>query len=262
MNDFAVAQVAKAVGKTAEAEAFLKQSLNAYNLFNPETKFFWAKDADGKWMDGFTPTLDNPSWSGPYYEGTPWQYAGYVLHDIQGLIDRHGGARKFVAFLDGFFDGDFYNPGNEPDLFSPWLYTYAGRPDKSSARVQALLARSSHAGRNGLPGNDDAGTLSAWSVFAAMGFFPNAGQDVYLLNTPLFSKVTVELQGGKAFTLVSKNLSDKNKYIRSAILNGKPWNKAWFRHGDIVAGAELILEMGSIPSAWGRTELPPSDPSR
>lgn len=259
MNDFAVAQVARAVGQTADAEKFTKQSLSGFNLFNPETKFFWAKDRQGKWLDGFDPQLSRRSWVGPFYEGTPWQYACYVNHDIQGLINRHGGKDKFLASLDRFFDGNYYNPGNEPDLLCPWLYTYVGRPDRNVDRVRTLLAKEYRPSRSGWPGNDDAGTMSAWYVFGAMGFFPNAGQDVYLMSSPLFSRITLRLGNGKAFDITARNLSPANRYIQSATLNGKPWDKGWFRHQDIAQGAKLVLEMGPSPSGWGtKAEPPPS----
>jgi predicted alpha-1,2-mannosidase len=259
MNDFAAAQIARAVGETNDAENFTRRSLSGFSLFNPKTKFFWARNRQGIWLDGFDPDLQRRSWQGPYYEGTPWQYAFYVNHDIQGLINRRGGNEPFVAALDQLFDGNHYNPGNEPDLLSPWLYTYAGRPDKNVDRVHALLAKYYHAARTGWPGNDDAGTMSAWYVFGAMGFFPNTGQDVYLLASPIFSQVTMHLGGGKAFQITANNLSEDNKYVQSATLNGKPWEKGWFRHQDIIDGADLVLEMGPAPSDWGtKAEPPPS----
>jgi predicted alpha-1,2-mannosidase len=256
-NDFSVAQIARSVGQNDDAERFTRQSQNAFHLFNPETKFFWAKDASGRWIDGFDAAKRMDSGSGPFYEGSAWHYATYVPHDMEGLIQRHGGARNFEAFLDRLFDTDQYLAGNEPDLLTPWLYTYVNRPAKNGDRVRAILARFYHAARNGLPGNDDVGAMSSWYIFGAMGFYPNVGQDVYLIGSPLFPKTVMELGNGKTFTLRAKGVSEQNRYIQSATLNGKPWNKGWFQHRDIAPGAILHLEMGPKPSDWGTAGPPP-----
>ena len=258
-DDFCIALAARKLGNNEDYEKFKNQSLCAFNLYSPKIKFFWAKNEAGQWLEGFGPGLYNYSGRGPYYEGTPWQYSFSVPQDVQGLINRLGGVEKLVERLDNFFDGDFYSQGNEPDLLAPWLYTYAGRPDKNVDRVRAILNKNYKPIRSGLPGNDDAGTMSAWYVFGAMGFYPNAGQDVYLMSSPLFSKVIIVLGGGKKFVITANHLSPENKYIQSATLNGKPWDQAWFRHADIVDGAEMVLEMGNKPSGWGtKRPFPPS----
>jgi putative alpha-1,2-mannosidase len=139
------------------------------------------------------------------------------------------------------------------------LHTYAGRPDKNVDRVRDAISKNYQLARKGLPGNDDAGTMSAWYVFAAMGFYPNAGQDVYLLASPIFPKVTLSLgNSGKSFVIKAVGLSTSNKYIQSATLNGKAWDQAWFRHKDIIDGAELVLTMSDKPSSWGSKTPPPS----
>jgi predicted alpha-1,2-mannosidase len=259
-NDFCVAQAAKYLGKEDDYKKYLKRSLNCYNLFMNDTKFFWAKNPDGTWVKGFSPTFRIEEWwEGPYfYEGLPWHYSTYVPHDIGGLINRHGGNKKFVSFLDEMFDGGFYTQDNQPDIMTPYLYIYAGRPDKTTERVHNILKTDYRNSTNGLPGQDDAGCMSSWYVFSSMGFYPNAGQDIYFLSSPIFSKVEMNLGNGKIFKIIAKNLSDKNIYIQSAELNGKDWTKAWFQHKDIVNGAELILTMGSTPSNWGTKDPPPS----
>jgi predicted alpha-1,2-mannosidase len=259
VNDFGVASVAQALGKTADAQAFRERALRGWNLWHPELKFFWARDAAGKWVDGFKPTLDLHSYQGPYYEGTPWQYRFAMRHDVQGLIDRLGGKDAFLTELDRYFDGGFHNQSNQPTLLTPWLHGYAGRPDMNVDRVRAAMAANYRDGRRGLPGNDDAGTMSAWYVFAAMGFYPNTGQDVYLLASPTFSRISLALgDSGRRLVIRAPGLSAENRYVQSATLNGRPWRQAWFRHGDIAAGAELVLQMGPKPSDWGRDLPPPS----
>ena len=277
-NDFAVATVARLLGKKEDAERFTKQSLNGWQLWNPETKFFWGKDANGQWMpgywkgrdyinSGFDPAAHPAPWRPPFYEGSAWHYAFSMQHDVAGLIARHGGEAALFAFLERYFDeqlpgakrAGYHDQGNEPVFLNPWLYTYLGRPDKNVDRVRAIMERSYGIGRKGLPGNDDAGAMSSWYVFAALGFFPVAGQDVYLLASPVFTKSTVQLAGGKQLVIQATNLTADNRYVQSAILNGKPWNKAWFQHGDISDGAVLVLDMGPKPSQWGTTApRPPS----
>lgn len=258
-NDFCIAQVAKALGENVDYEFFLNRSYNSMNLFNESDKFFWAKDTLGEWMSGFTPTFRLPDyWNGPYfYEGTPWAYSTYFPHDMRHLIKKHKGNAAFVEFLDELFDGEHYELGNEPSFLTPYLYHYAGRPDKSNERVRMLLA-DFKTGRLGLPGQDDSGAMSSWFLLGSMGFFPVAGQDVYLIGSPLFSKSTLQLENEKQFVIRSVDVSKDNKYIRSATLNGKPWNQSWFRHEDIKEGGELVLYMSATPTEWGWNVPPPS----
>lgn len=259
-NDFCVSQVAKYLGKEEDYEKYLQRSLNCYNLFLDDVKFFWAKNPDGSWVKGFSPTFRIEEWwEGPYfYEGLPWHYSTFVPHDVKGLIKKHNGKENFVAFLDEMFDGGYYTQDNQPDIMTPYLYIYAGRPDKTADRVRNILKTDYNISTDGLPGQDDAGCMSSWYVFSSMGFYPNAGQDIYFIGSPLFSEVEMKLSNGKSFKIVAENLSAKNIYIKSAKLNGNDWDKAWFQHKDIIDGAELILTMGSSPSDWGRENPPPS----
>ena len=258
-NDFAVAAVADAVGQKAEAARFRKRSENVWTLFNPDTKFFWGKDKAGNWLPDFDPQPKSTGgWLPIFYEGTAWQYRFSTPHDIQGLVNRLGGANAFVAVLDEYFDNKHHNAGNEPGFLTPWLYDYAGRPDKTADRVRAILAKDYKLTPNGYAGDEDVGAMSSWYVFGALGFYPNAGQDVYLIGSPLFSRTRVQLAGHRTLMIEAKGVSDTNRYIQSATLNNKPWNKAWFRHSDIIGGAKLVLTMGPKPSAWGTKNPPPS----
>ena len=198
-------------------------------------------------------------WGNAFYEGSAWQYRFSVPHDVQGLINRYGGDEAFVATLDEYFDRKLHYQGNEPGFLTPWLYVYAGRPDKVGDRVRAILANEFKLKAAGYPGDEDVGAMSAWYLFGAMGFYPNAGQDVYLIGSPLFAKTTIKLgESGKVFVITAANVSAENTYVQSATLNGKPWDKAWFQHADIMGGAELVLTMGPKPSAWGTQTRPPS----
>ncbi|TAH25521.1 MAG: glycoside hydrolase family 92 protein, partial [Cytophagales bacterium] len=121
-----------------------------------------------------------------------------------------------------------------------------------------IIKQNYNTSRKGVPGNDDSGSMASWYAFHAMGFFPNAGQDVYLISKPTFEKTTINLENGKQFTIVAKKLTDKNIYIQSATLNGKPYTKNWFTHKEILNGGVFEFEMGSKPTSWGSKDLPPS----
>jgi putative alpha-1,2-mannosidase len=151
-----------------------------------------------------------------------------------------------------------YDVGNEPGFLSPYLYIWAGRQDKTAERVREIVAKSYHVGRKGLPGNDDSGAMSSWYAFSVMGIFPNAGQDIYLIGSPAIPKMTLHLAGDKTFVIEAKNVSDVNRYVVSATLNGRPLDRAWLRHEDIVQGGLLVLEMAEKPGRWPTGELPPS----
>jgi putative alpha-1,2-mannosidase len=160
--------------------------------------------------------------------------------------------------LDTFFINDFFQVSNEPGFLTPHLYTYAGIHDKTAHRLHQILNDNYHAGRDGLPGNDDSGAMGAWFVFNSMGFYPNAGQDVYLIGTPLYKEVTIHLPNGKGFQIKAKELNENNFYIESATLNGKSLNRAWLSHEEIENGGILELDMSDTPGKWEIESVPPS----
>lgn len=250
-DDYRVAQAARKLGKMDDYRRFMKQSQNCFNIFNPATGFFWAKTDKGKWIDGFSPLFRMPDyWDGPYfYEGTPFSYSFYVPHDVKKLIAAHGGNTGFTHFLDSLFDGKHFELGNEPGFLTPYLYNYAGRPDKTAMRVRYELSQFLP-GNIGLPGQDDSGAMSAWYVFGAMGFYPCAGQNLYMIGSPIFTHSTLKLEDGKKFEVVAKTASATNKYVQRAWLNGKRLNDPWFTHSAIKDGGTLILDMGPRPSNW------------
>ena len=266
-DDFAISEVARALGKAGDADKYLQRSANWTNLWDPRTRCIRPRYADGSWLENYDCTHeygDNSTewWDVPFYEGRPIQYSTYVPHDVQGLIQRVGGDAAFVKWLDAFFDQKLYTQGNEPDILAPWMYIHAGRPDRTADRVRAILAGEYHEGREGLPGNDDAGTISAWYIWGAMGLYPNAGQPYYYIGSPVFTRVSLDLGGGKKFVIEAPGTSDANRYVQSAELNGKKLDRAWLKHEEIAEGGRLVLRMGAAPSQWGRAERPPSVTSR
>jgi predicted alpha-1,2-mannosidase len=282
-DDYCLATVARGLGRMGEYHRFIKQSGNWQNLWrniedNGATGFIMPKDANGNWVDSircdisngrvtyipYTPTAqDWPIcvcwWCGFFYEANSWEYSLSIPHDVAALIKKSGGADAFKKRLDILFDKGFYNVGNEPSFLSPDLYHWIGRPDLSSERIRQIITKNFNASHSGIPGNDDSGAMSSWLAFHIMGLYPNAGQPYYLINSPFVKKTVIHLENGKDFIIAAQNFSAENKFIRSASLNGKPYNKSWIEHKDISNGGELILEMGASPSnAWGTQILPPS----
>ena len=295
-NDWARALVAAKLGKSEEFVKYGNRASNWENLWKPVesegTKgFIMPRKANGEWDEnyrnpswqyyaefttnriGIIPpdklpdkyrskepfsVLTAGSWSDFFYESHSWEYSLYVPHDVNQLINKSGGRAAFLKRLDTFFSHNYYNISNEPGFLTPCLYIYAGRQDKTVELVHSLLKKYFTEKPDGIPGNDDSGAMSSWYVFHKMGIFPNAGQDIFLITAPHFRTVTISPDGVTKLKIVAENLSAANIYIRSAELNGKPWNKAWFRHSDIRDGGTLKLVMGDKPSGWGSAELPPS----
>jgi hypothetical protein len=171
-----------------------------------------------------------------------------------------GGKNAFVARLDNIFYRQHFDVTNEPGFLLPMLYNWAGRPDHTADVVSSELEKAFTDQRSGIPGNDDSGAMSSWFLFSSLGFYPNAGQDIYLIGTPSFPEADLHLSSGKTLRIVAKGLDAEhlNRYVQAARLNGEPLEQAWFRHAQIVNGGTLELTMGPAPSAWGTQNPPPS----
>jgi len=259
-NDFCIAEIANYAGENELAEKYKNQSLEVYKLFHPEHKMFWAKDSAQQWKPDFSPiSKRKDTWNDPYfYEGGSQIYSTYLPHDMAGLIKRHGGNKEFKNYLDNLFDSGVFSIENEPEFLIPYQYIYAGDYPSTARRVSDILRTNYVQGANGLPGQDDSGSMSAWYVFSAMGFFPVAGQDLYLIGTPLFEETVIQLENKKQFRIIAKNHAIKNIYVSKASLNGKSLDRAWFKHSEINKGGKLVLEMSATPNDWGKTNLPAS----
>jgi predicted alpha-1,2-mannosidase len=268
--------LAELLGKHDDAAMFYKLSQNYKNIFDPSTGFMRAKTADGKWRDPFRPDIEYPD----YVETDAWQASFSVPHDVQGLIDLHGGDAAFIAKLEGLFTAPSYvsgppwpqpdisgmvgqdAQGNEPSNHNPYLFSFAGAAWKTQywVRKVAQLYNNTPAG---IPGNDDCGQLACWFVFAALGFYPvNAATGVYVMGSPIVNRAAIRNPGtGKTFEIIAENNSPENVYIQSAEMNGKEWTRSWLTHEQIVAGGELRLRMGKKPNqdwASARADRPPS----
>ncbi|MGA8116854.1 MAG: GH92 family glycosyl hydrolase [Actinocatenispora sp.] len=255
LGDFCINQVARHFGDTTVADRYLRRSLNWVNLWDNETRLIRPRHSDGGWLSPFDP---DDAGTPHFYEGSAYQYTTFVPHDVRGLILRMGGDGAMVAYLDALFDKGRYNAANEPDMQAPYLYLHAGRPDRAADITRRLLAEQYGTGPDGLPGNDDAGAMSAWYVWTALGLYPNAGHSWYYLSSPLFPDARIRLSGDRSLRIRARGASETNRYVQSVHLNGRPVNGPWIQHADLVRGGTLEFVLGRRPSRWGRSHRPPS----
>ena len=273
-DDWCLAQLAKALGKSDDYDYFMKRSKNYRNVFNPATGFMAPKMANGKWVEPFDPQLSGGVGSRSYYaENNAWTWNFSVQQDIPDLINLLGGNDSFVKRVDALFNeptriskwqfmGQFpdatglngmFVTGNEPSFHIPYLYNYAGQPWKTQRRIREIMDMWFDDRPLGIPGDEDGGGLCSWYVFSAMGFYPvTPGSGEYAIGSPFFKSIKIQLPNGESFTVLAKDCSKKNKYIQSATLNGEELNRPFISHSDIANGGELQLVMGDRPNKnWG-----------
>ena len=267
--DYAIAQIAKGLGKDALYSQYMRQADNWKNLWRADYEqdgvkgFILPKDKEGKWLDNVPfghsrlqpqtfQYAPNVSYEGPwyvawwdcfFYEASSWEYSLSVPHDVPALIEACGGKEAFEKRLDTFFEHNYYNVANEPSFLTPCLYHWIGRQDKTSDRVRQIIHNKYNDSPSGIPGNDDSGAMSSWLAFHMMGIYPNAGHDYYLIHTPLLKETTINLTNGKKFVIKAPKLSDKNFRIKQALLNGVPLEGFRITHKQILEGGELFLDM-------------------
>ena len=267
--DDGVAKVAKLLGKTDDYNYFFNRSRSYKKYYDPETRFLRAVGTDGKFRLPFNPFFAEHR-TNDYTEGNAWQYTFLVPHDVKGLIKLFGSDKAFMSKLDSLFfvegwAGDNASPdmsgmtgqyahGNEPSHHVIYMYNYAGRPDKAAPMLRKMLNEMYLDQPDGLSGNEDVGQMSAWYILSSVGLYqvdPVGGR--FVIGSPLFDKATVNVGGGKTFTVVAKNNSDKNIYVQSARLNGKTLKNSYVDFNDIRHGGTLELVMGPKPSKWATT---------
>lgn len=285
-DQWCLSVIADKLGKTADAEYYLKCSYNYRNIYNPSTGFFHPKDKNGRWIEPFDYRYSGGQGAREYYgENNGWIYRWDVPHNIADLIELMGGRRNFILNLDRMFREplgkskfEFYaqlpdhtgNVGqfsmaNEPCLHIPYLYNYAGQPWKTQKRIRQLLKTWFRNDLMGIPGDEDGGGMSAFVVFSSLVFYPvTPGLPIYNIGSPMFEEIKITLSNGKVFEIVAKGASEKNKYVQSAVLNNQKWDKPWFSHDDIKNGGKLILKMGDSPNKnWGNNiDLAPLSANR
>ncbi|MFC1574510.1 GH92 family glycosyl hydrolase [Gemmatimonadota bacterium] len=277
-DDWATARMALDLGVEDVYEHYIIRSSWWRNLLDPETRFMRGKTAAGEWAEPFDPRRSDHREGTDYTEGNAWQHSWFVPHDIHGLIHGMGGDAPFLAKLDSLFEMDSeitgenvsadisgligqYAHGNEPSHHIAYLYNYIGMPWKTADRVREILDTQYDDTPFGLSGNEDCGQMTAWYVLSALGIYPvNPAEGAYVLGSPLFDETLIDVGGGKTFLIRALGVSDQNRYIQSARLNGLPYDRSYLWHQALANGGVLELEMGPEPSEWGTAQgsRPPS----
>ncbi|MDR2696993.1 MAG: GH92 family glycosyl hydrolase [Holophagales bacterium] len=274
-DDSCIARLAEKLGNADVADRFRKRALNFRNVFDAQTGFMRGKKADGSWAEPFDPIASDHRKS-PYCEGNAWQWTWSVPHHPAELVNLFGGRENFAAKLDTLFDmpselsGEAVSPdisgmigqlaqGNEPSHHIAYMYAWVGQPWKTQARARQIMEQLYKPGPEGLCGNDDCGQMSAWYVFSALGFYPvDPASGIYVLGSPRVKSAKLNFPDGKTFTIQANNQSPQNIYVQSVTLNGKPLNRAYIRHQEIIGGGKLVFNMGpEINTDLGEMEAPP-----
>jgi predicted alpha-1,2-mannosidase len=272
-DDWCIAQMAKALGKSADYDYFMKRSASFKNIYDPAIGWMHSKDSQGNWRTNFNAHLfGGGNGLQDVTEATSSQYSWFVPQDVPGLIDLMGGKEKFVEKLDSLFDvkqseaftkelsandlrgciGEYWH-GNEPSHHVIYLYCYAGQPWKAAQRLHQVVTTQYGSGPESLCGNDDCGQMSAWYMFTCMGFYPVCpASDYYVIGAPQIPKAVMHLSNGKTFTMTAENLSDTNIYIQSARVNGKNWDSPFLPAKELKNGGAIHFVMGPQPNKeWG-----------
>ena len=280
-DDWAIALLAKQLGKEDDYQKYLKRSFNYLNLYREnavgDMGILWPKDANGNWMSADPERYGDNG----LYQGTLWQYTWWDSNDVNGLMNAMGGKENALTALSYLFGEQDPNNGkamlhtntNEIDLHTPYLFNYAGKPSKTQYWIRQIYTketwnRYSGTGEYNPPRfekvykldpqglmetmDDDAGTMASMFVGAAMGLFPlTPGDTTYQIGTPFFEKMTLDVGNGKTFTIEANNVSSDNFYIQSATLNGQEFNQTWLDYSQIIRGGTLSFNMSNTPSSWG-----------
>lgn len=269
-DDWCIYQLGKKLGKPeSEIGIYAKHAMNYKNLYDPEHKLMRGKNADGKFQSPFNPL----KWGDAFTEGNSWHYTWSVFHDPQGLIDLMGGKKEFNVMMDSvfnvppLFDESYYGGviheiremqimnmgnyahGNQPIQHMIFMYNYSGEPWKAQYWTREVMDKLYSATPDGYCGDEDNGQTSAWYVFSALGFYPVCpGTDEYILGSPLFKSVTLNLENGKKVVIKAENNNKNNRYVQSLKLNGKNYTRNYFRHEDLMKGAVINYRMTDVPN--------------
>lgn len=263
-NDWCIAQMAKLLKNAKLTSEFMERSEYYNALYDPNIGFMRPKLSDGMFKPDFN-SMDTHGQG--FIEGNAWNYGLYVPQNIEKMVTMMGGKERFSLHLDSLFtmeiedkyieqheditrDGIIgnYVHGNEPGHHIPYLYNWTTTPYKTQERVRMILGSMYGPTVNGLCGNDDAGQMSAWYVFSALGFYPvTPGSTSYALGSPLVKEAIIHLDNGKTLTIRARNQHPQNVYVRSVTINGKRVKGTQLNHADIVNGGEIVFEMSSTP---------------
>ena len=238
--------------KKEDAKLFRKRSMGYKNYYSKDFGTLRPITKEGKFYEPFDPKEGaNFAPSPGFHEGNAWNYTFFVPHDINGLVKLMGGDKKFVDKLQSVFDEGNYDPANEPDIAYPYLFSrFKGEEWRTQKLVKELLAKYFTTKPDGIPGNDDTGTMSAWAIFSMMGFYPDCpGVPEYTLTTPTFDKVTVQLDPnywGKKELVIKKE--GQGDYIKEIRLGNKKINKYLISHDDLIKAGEITFIVTENPN--------------
>jgi predicted alpha-1,2-mannosidase len=258
--DHSIALLAEALGHHEDAELFAGHARSYRNLWNPMTQYFQPRNSHGSFDEAFRPLLltyldRGGKYTRAYVEGSALQWRWGAPFDADGLVKLFRSREYFVHELEDFFSHSvpevgknpnaYYWHGNQPDIYAAYLFNAAGRPDLTQKWVRWILDVKYGDGENGVDGNDDGGTLSAWYVLSSLGLFPTAGSDKYQLASPIWKRAEIQMGVRHSLVITAENASPKNVYVRKVWLNDKPLDRRWLKHGEIAGGGVLRFEMGS-----------------
>ncbi|MBX7171967.1 MAG: GH92 family glycosyl hydrolase [Pyrinomonadaceae bacterium] len=264
-DDWAIAQAAKKLGKTAIYNEFIKRSENWKNVYDSSVGFTRPKMSNGKFGEKFDPLKTEGQ---GFIEGNSWNYSLYVPHNPAEMIEMMGGKEKFAKHLDELFtmhlpDEFFaeteditregiiggYIHGNEPSHHVAYLYNWTNQPWKTQERVRMILKHQYHASPDGLGGNDDCGQMSAWFILSSLGFYPVApASGEYQIGSPSIKTAVLKLENGKTLTIEAKNQSDKNVYVEKVTVNGQPLDRIFIKYSEIMNGGKIVFWMSDTPA--------------
>ena len=264
-DDFTLYAAAKAAGRNDIAEEFAKRALYYRNTFDTNVGFASPRKANGEFKADLDPYQ---TYGEGFIEGNSWNFSFSAPQDVNGLISLFGGDRNFVDKLDQLFNMDLpakyykdneditaeclvggYVHGNEPSHHIPYLYAWTSAPWKTQLWMRTIMNKMYRNHIRGLGGNDDCGQMSAWYIFSAMGFYPVCpGTDQYVLGAPYMPYIDMQLENGKHIIVKAPGVSDKNRYVQSVKINGKPYSKMYVTHGMLTAGCTIEFKMGSKPN--------------
>lgn len=269
-NDWCIYQLGKKLGKPAkEIDIYKQRAFNYKNLFDKEHKLMRGKNQDGTFQSPFNPL----KWGDAFTEGNSWHYTWSVFHDPQGLINLMGGKQGFNQMMDSvfnvppLFDESYYGfviheiremqimnmgnyaHGNQPIQHMIYMYNYSAEPWKAQYWVREVMDKLYTANPDGYCGDEDNGQTSAWYVFSALGFYPVCpGTDQYILGSPLFKSVTVNLENGKQIKITADNNNESNRYVESMRVNNQSYTKNYLTHDILMNGAIINYRMDSQPN--------------
>lgn len=268
-DDWTIYRLGKALGKPeSETSIYKERAMNYKNLYNPKFKLMTGRNENGE----FDKTFVAEDWSRAFCEGNSWHWSFCVFHDPQGLIDLMGGKKEFNTMMDSVFivpgskgmesrgmihemremqvmDMGQYAHGNQPIQHMVYLYNYSGEPWKTQYWAREIMDKLYNPNPDGYCGDEDNGQTSAWYVFSALGFYPVCpGSDEYILGSPLFKSVTLNLENGKKVVIKADNNSKASRYISSMTVNGKTHSKNYLTHDTLLKGANINYKMATTPN--------------